>query len=323
MPPAIQFNLRHTDPVQLLLIRELVGKSSDAEFLRERRELGASIARRKAVAAERTYAKEQAEAEAAEAIARKEQADVVEAERALAEQRAKNADAAAIRMAEEALAKEKAETAAAAQRAAKRERAKAEPAATAAARERAEADVANAEAAEQARLARLAKQQEAAANLAAQQKAQEDAAAAAADAAPKVRVGDLLSEGQEPITDPMFEACREFVSDLTRFETMYDGKAMSLHKDANNLAGGGENVTGFITVAKPAPIPAATYWKIKDDIRFIRSIDSGIMEFVDLEKNGTTTRCYYSYKMPPGLKNRDFMVQAETRIYSGEYVCIL
>lgn len=74
MPPAVQFNLRFADPTQLLLIRELAGKSSDAEFLRERRELGASIARRRkdaskeeteAVAAERTLAKEQAEAEAA------------------------------------------------------------------------------------------------------------------------------------------------------------------------------------------------------------------------------------------------------------------
>jgi chemotaxis protein histidine kinase CheA len=347
LTPPIQFNRRFADPVQSLLIQQLAGPAGDDEFLREARQLGAAIAQRKAAAtreeaearqAEWLLETQRAESLAADARAEKEAADVVAAERALAELRARN-DAAAIAEAEAVLAREKAE-AEAAQRAADDERAATEAVAAVAAKERAEAQEAQeaqAVAAEEARVARAAQLEAAAAaqravSLEAQRvahaKAAADAAVAAAAAAaaaaavPRITVGDLLVESQDPITEAMFTACRDFVSDLSKFERMYDGKAMALYKDSANTAGASADseLTGFVLHAKPAPITAEAFWKIKDEIEFIRSIDKGIMDFEDVDKpSPTTTMVYYSYKMPPGFKNRDFMVQAETRPNRGDH----
>jgi chemotaxis protein histidine kinase CheA len=343
LTPPIQFNRRFADPVQSLLIQQLAGPAGDDEFLREARQLGAAIAQRKAAAtreeaearqAEWLLETQRAESLAADARAEKEAADVVAAERALAELRARN-DAAAIAEAEAVLAREKAE-AEAAQRAADDERAATEAVAAVAAKERAEAQEAQeaqAVAAEEARVARAAQLEAAAAaqravyieaQRVAHEKAAADAAVAAAAAAaavPRITVGDLLVESQDPITEAMFTACRDFVSDLSKFERMYDGKAMALYKDSANTAGASADseLTGFVLHAKPAPITAEAFWKIKDEIEFIRSIDKGIMDFEDVDKpSPTTTMVYYSYKMPPGFKNRDFMVQAETRPNRGD-----
>ena len=66
---------------------------------------------------------------------------------------------------------------------------------------------------------------------------------------------------------------------------------------------------------KPVPLAAATFWKMKDDISFIKSVDSSILDYEDVSKpSPTTTLVYYSYKLPPGLKNRDFLVKSENRV---------
>ena len=62
-------------------------------------------------------------------------------------------------------------------------------------------------------------------------------------------------------------------------------------------------------------LAAAKFWKMKDDISFIKSVDSGILDYEDVSKpSPTTTIVYYSYKLPPGLKNRDFLVKSENRV---------
>jgi hypothetical protein len=157
--------------------------------------------------------------------------------------------------------------------------------------------------------------------------------APAAALAPAMCLMDLLSETNDPRTDQHFDLCRAFLADLsdrTKFKLMHDSKLITLFKCDKSAMGGRQqqadvaaSATGgarvFVCLSKPLSIDVHEWFRLGDDASFIKSVDSSIMEYQELQKlprdvvNSPSARrdgirppglVYYSYRMPLGLKNR-------------------
>jgi hypothetical protein len=138
---------------------------------------------------------------------------------------------------------------------------------------------------------------------------------------------DMLHEAnwsREPTLAVHFDACHSFVSDLSKFKQIADSALLTLYKDKSEQ-GDDNPLRMFVVVSKPQPLPVERWMQIKDDPNFIRSVDPSILAYEDvcnmpipegtepIDEGKPSVLVYYSYKLPMGMKNRDFLVTSTTR----------
>jgi len=123
--------------------------------------------------------------------------------------------------------------------------------------------------------------------------------------------GMLFKESKEPITDDHFAMCRCGVDNVAIYKQVHNSKYTTCYKDREK----GE--LRMFKIHEPVTVVSAdVIFGLKDKFDFQMQCDKGLREMEvrkPLDEHGCDL-ISYKYKMPVGLKDRDFCMKRSARI---------